>query len=101
MIVDFAQTYLSKDDFKVLKKCLKVDETAEDFKDNVLVKAGGLKALTACFLKHNKKVMAKLGKKRSKNESSSSSDDDSEDEKPKKRKRAMSNVSTRSTTKSE
>jgi len=57
VIVDFAQTYLSKDDFKVLKKCLKVDETDEDYKDNVLVKAGGLKALTACFLKNNKKVM--------------------------------------------
>ena len=59
LVIDFAQEHLQKEDFKKLKKSL-VDEEKEtlgiDYKNDLLVKSGGLKAMLACYLKNNKKV---------------------------------------------
>lgn len=103
-VVHFAETYLTEDDFKVLKKCLKADKVADNISKDPIVKAGGLEKLLQTYLKSNKDLAKKIGvvqddkKKRKKSESSSDESSDSEDEKPvKKRQRTMSNVSARST----
>lgn len=93
LVLDFAKEFLSKDDFKVLKGSLEHEGLKTDFKDDVLVKAGGLTAILTCFLKHNKEVYSgfkkehdlqddevkngkQVGKKRAKKDDSSSEDDE-------------------------
>ena len=59
LVLDFAKEFLSKDDFKVLKGSLEHEGLKTEFKDDVLVKAGGLTAILTCFLKNNKEHINK------------------------------------------
>ena len=97
LILDFLEDNFSKEDYKAFKKYfkLKVDKSADP-----LVAAGGMKAMLASYLKHNKSVYKKFkkahgkaddsgdekvsGKKRKRNSSVA----DSEAEAPKKSKRS-------------
>lgn len=79
-IIHFAETYLTEDDFKVLKKCLKADDIAEGIKDDPIVKAGGLQKILESFLKSNKEITKKLTKQNaSKKRKSSKVDSDDEE----------------------
>jgi hypothetical protein len=97
--LDFVETYFGEDDLKHFKtyfSLVDIEHTADP-----IVKAGGLQAMLACFLKNNKAVLkefkehiscggkadGKAAKKKApalKKESSSSEDESSssEDEKP-------------------
>ena len=79
IVLDFAEKFLSEDDFEQFKSKFK---TEIDYENDVLVKSGGLQAMLACYLKHNKKVYKEF--KSSVGGGSS---------KTKKRSRANSNVS--------
>ena len=59
LVLDFAEEHLQKDDFKKLKKSLvdeEKDNLGSNYKEDLLVKNGGMKAMLACYLKNNKKV---------------------------------------------
>jgi len=57
LILDFVDTYFGEDDLSSFKKyfSLNIDHTADP-----IVKAGGLQALLASFLKSNKEVLKEL-----------------------------------------
>ena len=54
LVLDFIKQYVGKKELKAFKKQFSVDDS--DVADNVLVKAGGMKALLQSFFKSNKKV---------------------------------------------
>ena len=104
LILDFLEDNFSKEDYKAFKKYFKLKvDTSEDS----LVKAGGMKAMLASFLKNNKKAYKSFkkqhgkaddsgdekvsGKKRKRN--SSVADSEAEPKKKSKRARAESAVS--------
>lgn len=114
LILDFVETYFGEDDLAHFKKYFSL---TIDHSNDPIVKAGGLQAMLACFLKNNKDVLKEFkahigakdtpavanGKKSKKAESSSSeeessassSEDDSEssseDEKPAPKKPLVGN----------
>lgn len=51
LILDFVDSYFGEDQFVEFKKHF---ELTMDHTEDPLVKAGGLKAMLACFLKNNK-----------------------------------------------
>ena len=63
-------------------------DLSENYKKNCLVKEGGLKALLACYLKHNKGAYKKFKKE--------CTEEESDEEPAKKRQRANSNASAKS-----
>ena len=48
LVLDFAEQYLTEDDFETLKSSFKSDV---DYKKDILVKNGGLKAILKVYLK--------------------------------------------------
>ena len=76
MILDFAEKFLQEEDFEHFKNSFKT-EAIENYKKDVIVKSGGLQAMLACYLKHNKNILKKM----------------KGGEQTKKRSRANSNVS--------
>lgn len=85
-VLHFAETYLTENDYKVLKKCLNPDhqKVAEDLNEDPIVKAGGLTKMLECFLKSNKDIQKKFkeskGKNKKRKNSSSEEEDESNDE---------------------
>ena len=66
LVLDFAEEHLQKDDFKKLKKSLtdeEKDTLGSNYKDDLLVKSGGMKAMLGSFLKQNKSVYKQFKKK--------------------------------------
>jgi hypothetical protein len=52
--LDFVETYFGEDDLKAFKSYFSLDA---DHSSDPIVKAGGLQAMLACFLKANKGVL--------------------------------------------
>ena len=92
LVLDFAEQFLSENDFEVLKGQLKDEESASNYKQNILVKKGGLKQILSCYFTHNKAVyktfLQEMG--------DSNQSDDEVEQPPAKRQRTQSNVSARS-----
>jgi hypothetical protein len=73
----------------------KDDEKLTDYKNNLLVKKGGLKKILECYFSHNKDVYKKF-QKETKVEAEDSDSDESVKAPAKKRQRTNSNVSGKS-----
>ena len=91
LILDFVDSYFGSDQFEEFKKHFDLEI---EHSDDPLVKAGGLKAMLACFLKNNKQVYKSFKKSNKAKEAKSSDKKAKKEEKVgKKRTRKGSNVS--------
>ena len=52
LVLDFAESFLSEGDFEVLREALDKD-VSNSYKDNCLVKEGGLKAILSVRIERN------------------------------------------------
>jgi hypothetical protein len=57
LIMDFVETYFGADDLASFKKYFSLEKVVKDHSKDPIVKAGGLQAMLACFLKNNKEVL--------------------------------------------
>jgi len=57
LIMDFVETYFGANDLASFKKYFSLDKLVKDHTKDPIVKAGGLQAMLACFLKNNKEVL--------------------------------------------
>ena len=60
LVLDFAQEFLTEEDYKVLSKTLADKELRSTYKESVLVKKGGIHKMLESYLKHNPDVRKKF-----------------------------------------